>query len=215
MLKYYFGRLGRWLKRSWKDILSWVITIVCVLAVFVMGFAFCFILARDEILYWENMTTAPTPEVCALCRNGDGEKIHAPCIVNLSTGEVAELSVYEPHPTEVGEVLTELKTGYFTYHGAAGANIMRNHESEFCRATLPRELEKINPVYFCYECRRIISDLDKDGYIIADMYDPNSVSVYQIWNGAKYEIRDYLITVNKTENKCLEVEVHGLLEQGE
>ena len=60
--------------------------------------------------------------------------------------------------------------------------------------------------------RRSISDVDKEGYVLADMYDPESVSVYQIWSGAKYEIRDYLITVNKTENKSLEIEVHGLLE---
>ena len=161
------------------------------------------------------MTTTPEPEVCALCRNGEGEQIHAPCIINLSTGEVAELSVYDPHPTELGEVSTELNKGYFSYYGGAGANIMRNQESELCRATLPKESGKINPANFCYECRRIITDLDKDGYIIADMYDPDNVTVYKVWNGAKYEIRDYLVTVNKTENKNLEVQVHGLLEQEE
>ena len=45
------------------------------------------------------------------------------------------------------------------------------------------------------------------------MYDPEAVSVFKVWDGAKYEIRDSLVTVNKTENKNLEIEVHGLLEQ--
>ena len=213
MIKRCFKNVGSWLKWYWKDILTWIISIISYLFLFGFGFFLCFILARDEIIYLESMVESPEPEVCALCRNGEGEKIHAPCIINLSTGEIAELSVYEPHLSEPGEVSTELKKGFFSYYGAAGVNIMRNQESEFCRATLPREFEKINPAHFCYECRRIVSELDKDGYIIADMYNPESVSVYKIWNGAKYEIRDYLITVNKTENKCLEVEVHGLLEQ--
>lgn len=89
---------------------------------------------------------------------------------------------------------------------------MRNQESEFCRATLPKELEKINPAHFCYECRRIVSELDKEGYVLADMYAPEDVKVYEIRNGLKYEIRDYLVTVNITKNKSLEMEVHGLLE---
>lgn len=78
------------------------------MAIFAFNFFFCFILARDEIIYLERMIESPEPEICAFCRNGEGEKIHAPCIVNLSTGEVVELSVYEPHPTELGEVSTEL-----------------------------------------------------------------------------------------------------------
>lgn len=208
-----FKNISSWLKWYWKDILTGIVSIISYLVLFAFGFFFCFILARDEIIYLESMVELPEPEVCALCRNGEGEKIYAPCIVNLSTGEVAELSVYEPHPTEQGEVSTELKKGYFSYHGAVGANIMRNPESEFCRAMLPKELEIINPAHFCYECRRIISDLDKEGYVLVDMYDPKSVSVYKIRNGAKYEIRDYLVTVNKTEGKSLEIEIHGLLEQ--
>lgn len=215
MIKQCFKSAGRWLKYYWKDMLSWLITILGFFAVFAFGFFLCFILARDEILYWKNMTTAPEPEVCVLCRNGDGEKIHAPCIINLSTGEMAELNVYEPHPTEQGEVSTELKKGSFSYSRGAGANIMRNQESEFCEATLPKDWEKINPAHFCYECRRIISNLDKKGYIIADLYDPETVAVYKVWDGAKYEIRDYLVTVNKNENRSFEVEVHGLLKQEE
>ena len=213
MIKNFFRRIGRWLKWCWKDILSWVVSMISYFVVFGFGFFLCYILARDEIIYLEGMVESAEPEICSLCRNGEGSKFHAPCIVNLSTGEVAELSVYDPHPTEPGEVSIELKKGFFSYYSAAGANIMCNQESEFCRVTLPREEEKITPAHFCFECRRIISDLDKEGYILADMYDPENVLTFKIWNGAKYEIRDYLVTVNKTKNKCLEIEVHGLLEQ--
>lgn len=114
---------------------------------------------------------------------------------------------------EIGEVSTELKKGYFSLYGDAGANIMRNQGNELCEATLPKEEKKIDPGHFCYNCRRIIAGIDKNGYVIADMYDPETVSVFKVWDGAKYEIRDYLVTVNKTEHKNFEIEVHGLLEQ--
>lgn len=213
MIKRCFRRIGRWFKYSWKEILSWIITIIGAFAIFAMGFGVCFILVRDEVLYLERMTTAAEPEVCAFCRNGEGAKIHAPCIINLSTGEIAELSVYEPHPSEIGEVTSELKKGYFSIYSDAGANIVRKQENELCEATLPKDREMIDPGHFCYECRRILSDIDREGYIIADLYNPTDAKAYKVWDGAKYEIRDYLVTVNKNENKSLEVEVHGLLEQ--
>lgn len=215
MMKKCFISIGSWLKCYWKDVLTWIVSIITYLILFGFGFCLCFILARDEIIYLESMVESPEPAVCALCRNKEGMKIHAPCLLNLSTGEIAELRVYEPHPDEIGEVSSELKKGFFAYSHGAGANIVRNPESEFCEATLPKEKEKMNPSHFCYDCRRIISGIDKEGYVIADMYDPETVSVYKIWNGAKYEIRNYLVTVNKTETKSLEVEVHGLLEQVE
>jgi len=39
------------------------------------------------------------------------------------------------------------------------------------------------------------------------------VSIYRVWDGAKYEIQDYLVTDNKTETKNFDNEVHGLLDR--
>ena len=107
------------------------------------------------------MITAPEPTVCALCRNNEGVKIHAPCIVNLATGEVAELAIYDPHPTEIGEVTETPKKGHVSYFTGAGALIEQNPDQGYCKATLAKE-EPIGPGYFCYECRRKISEIDKD-----------------------------------------------------
>ncbi|MBQ3257087.1 MAG: hypothetical protein IJA67_06725 [Oscillospiraceae bacterium] len=151
--------------------------------------------------------------MCALCRNQAGAKVHAPCIVNLATGEVSELSVYDPHPTEIGEVTAAPKKGYTSFFTGAGAMIQQNPDLEYCEATLPRKEEPIEPGHFCYECRRILTEPDRNGYVIADMYNPEAVEVYTVWDGAKYEIRDYLVTVNRTDSGALEIEVHGLLDE--
>ena len=41
---------------------------------------------------------APNPKRCAIC---DSIPYHAPALVNLATGEVGELSVYEPIPSKL------------------------------------------------------------------------------------------------------------------
>ena len=44
---------------------------------------------------------ASEPERCAIC---DSIPMHAPALVNMATGEVGELTVYEPHPFQAGEI---------------------------------------------------------------------------------------------------------------
>lgn len=60
---------------------------------------------------------ASEPERCALC---DDLARHAPCIINLNTGEKVELNVYEPHPFLVGEIADEQPGGYFSFVRGAG-----------------------------------------------------------------------------------------------
>ena len=67
------------------------------------------------------------------------------------------------------------------------------------------------PAHFCYDCRHLIAELDKDGYVVADLYDQENISVFEVCNGTEYRIRDYLVTVNQTNSGGLQIWVHGLL----
>lgn len=51
--------------------------------------------------------------------------------------------------------------------------------------------------------------LDKDGYVIANLYDPENISVFKVSAGAEYRIRDYLVTVEKLDERNLVVAVQG------
>ncbi len=214
MIKNRFSGLGSWIKTRWMEILTGALIMLIAVIAFGIGYIHSLARIRDDVLYYESMISAPEPSVCVLCRNGAGTKVHAPCIVNLTTGEVAELAIYDPHPTEIGEVTDTQKKGYVSFYTGAGALIEQNSNQEYCKATLSNEEDPIEPGYFCYECRRIIAELDTDkkGYIIADMYDPEAVVVYPIWDGAKYEVRDYLVTAHRNENNSFEIDVHGLWE---
>ena len=210
-----FMSICKWIKTHLADLLTVFLVLFACIAAFGVGYILCLFQFRDDVLYYESMISAPEPQVCTLCRNQTGPKIHAPCIVNLATGEVTELSVYDPHPTEIGEVTTAQKKGYTSFFTGAGAMIQQNPDQEYCEATLPQMQGSIDPDHFCYECRRILAELDRNGYVIADMYDPEAVEVYTVWDGAKYEIRDYLVTVNQTDSGTLEIEVHGLLDKND
>ena len=211
MMRTVCSGICRWIKTHLADLLTVLLVLFACIASFGVGYVLCLEQIWDDVLYYESMISASEPSSCALCRNHAGAKVHAPCLINLATGEAAELSVYDPDPTEVGEVSAITKKGYTSFFTGAGAMIQQNSDLEYCEATLSQKEETIEPGHFCYECRRILADLDKNGYVIADMYDPKEVDVYTLWDGAKYEIRDYLVTVNETDNGWLEIEVHGLL----
>ena len=57
---------------------------------------------RAYVSLWEAMIDFPAPEQCALC--GEGMPYHAPCLINLSTGQLGELKVYDSHPSLLGEI---------------------------------------------------------------------------------------------------------------
>ena len=42
-----------------------------------------------------------------------------------------------------------------------------------------------------------------------DLYDDESIGAFKIYDGGKYTIRDYIVTVHKDENRRMVVEVHG------
>ena len=60
---------------------------------------------------------APEPEQCSIC---DYIPSHAPCLVNLHTGEVGEIFCYDPHPEKVGEIADYQRGGYFCFMSVAG-----------------------------------------------------------------------------------------------
>ena len=62
---------------------------------------------------------ASEPERCAIC---DSIPMHAPALVNLATGEVGELTVYEPHPFKVAELNEYQQGGTFSFIYVAGLN---------------------------------------------------------------------------------------------
>lgn len=158
---------------------------------------------------WEAMIELPDPEQCALC--GEGRQYQAPCLINLSTGQMGEMRVYTFSPTEQGKLdPREMQcSGTFNFQPCAGLTAIRDTDFHTCQVFLPEERELINPAHFCRECRLLLAGAGLEGYVIVDLYDPDNVKAYPI----QYDvIRDYRVSVNDRKDGTRNVCVTGLLD---
>ena len=65
------------------------------------------IVTMFDAVFWKVVATTPEPECCAICEDGNGNRYHAPVLVNLSTGVLRELGIYDRYPRRPWEVAEE------------------------------------------------------------------------------------------------------------
>ncbi len=154
----------------------------------------------------------PEPERCTLC---DDLARHAPCIINLSTGEKVELDVYEPHPFLVGEIAEEQRGGYFSFVRGAGVEGYKLG-AESVTITIPAKADKMDQQFFCNACRELLAYHTNSGYVLVDLKDTDAPVVYGIDADASYSFRCYDITIQElVEDKKYEITVTGTLNRTE
>lgn len=157
---------------------------------------------------WTNQNREP--DKCSLC---DNPPCHAPCIVNLSTGEKLELSVYELHPFTAGELAEEQRTGYFCFIQGAGIS---GHKlgGKSVTVTIPTESKGLSRQYFCTTCLDLLADYANHGYVLADLKNPKNLIIYSLYENTSFSFRCYDISVQKGGNdKVFVVTIIGILEQ--
>jgi len=153
-------------------------------------------------------TAVPEPERCSLC---DDLSRHAPCIINLSTGEKLELDVYEPHPFLVGEIAEEQRGGYFSFVRGAGVEGYKLG-AESVTITIPVKSDRLDQQYFCNHCRELLADYKNQGYALVDLKDTESPVVYKISADTKATFRCYEISVQEIKGDGkYEISVVGTL----
>lgn len=153
-------------------------------------------------------TEVPEPERCSLC--GD-LSLHAPCIINLSTGEKLELDVYEPHPFLVGEIAEEQRGGYFSFVRGAGVEGYKLG-AESVTITIPVKSDRLDQQYFCNNCRELLADYRNQGYALVDLKDTENPVVYAINANTKAAFRCYEISVQEIkEDGKYEISIIGTL----
>lgn len=135
----------------------------------------------------------PEPERCCLC---DDLSRHAPCIINLNTGEKLELDVYEPHPFLVGEIAEEQGGGYFSFIRGAGAEGYKLGAVSIT-ITIPLKSNRLKQQYFCNRCRELLADYKNQGYALVDLIDTKKPVIYPIKANTKSTFRCYEISVQE------------------
>lgn len=150
------------------------------------------------------------PAHCPLC---ESIKCHAPCLVNLSTGEVSELALYQPHPTLVGEVVPVQDSSTYSFFSAAGVQGTLTTLPYVINLRLPVQKRPSLLTEFCKSCRKLLSE-QLCSFAIVDLYTPDKPVVYAIYDGASYELRGYQIQVQQDfEDTSLNLTVTGSLDK--
>lgn len=150
--------------------------------------------------------SVPEPERCSLC---DDLSRHAPCIINLSTGEKLELEIYDPHPFLVGEIAEEQRGGYFSFVRGAGVEGYKLG-AESVTVTIPVKSDRLDRSFFCNSCRELLVNFEKHGYVLVDLKDTEQPVIYRIEDGTAFSVRCYEVAVQiLSETSEYEISVIG------
>lgn len=152
--------------------------------------------------------SAPEPDHCSIC---DFIPSHAPCLVNLNTGEVGEIALYEPHRTLVGEIAEEQRGGYFSFISVAGLQGYLDACVPEAHVTVADGIEKYEEKYFCSSCRELLKAYSHCGFVLADLRDPETPTVYQVEVGMEFEVRCYSVVITETDIGELDISVVGTI----
>lgn len=148
------------------------------------------------------------PAQCPLC---ESIKCHAPCLVNLSTGETTELALYQPHHALVGEVAPIQDSCTFSFFSAAGVQGTRTTSPYVINLPIPIQERPALLTSFCRSCRKLLAE-QQCSFALVDLYAPTDPVVYSICDGASYELRSYQIEVlQDAEKTSLNLTVTGTL----
>lgn len=132
-------------------------------------------------------------ESCVLCNGSTA--YHSPLVVNMATGELCELRVYQPHPIHARELTEEQTGGFMAMMMHAGLVAWRDPDAHTCKTTISKPAGEMDTSHFCRSCRTQLADSKELGFAVVDLYDPNGVHIYKIEDGAEYTIRDYTVMI--------------------
>lgn len=179
--------------------------------IFIAGFLLRGIVDRKENQTWRSLVTEDAPVRCALCGNGDALQHHAPCLVNLSTGGVVELVVYDSDPQHTGEIAEHQRTGFAQLIGGAGVTGFRDASNHTCHAIVRTEnMGTIDASLYCPYCRNLLASVATEGYILLDLYNLDNIIPYELKEGAEYIIRDYTVMISYNDEwDWYEIDVQG------
>ena len=151
---------------------------------------------------------APNPKRCAIC---ESIPCHAPCLVNLETGEVGELAVYEPHPFKVAELNECQQGGTFSFIYAAGINGYSDTANWETHITIPTNENEYEEKHFCKSCREKLVIHTDSGYVLLDLYNPESFCILDLNEDHIQTVRCYDIHTEDHHDK-IEITIYGNLQ---
>ena len=135
------------------------------------------------------------PSHCVLC---DVPESDVPCLMDLHSGEVCELRVYDE------TMLDDPTSAYFSFMNSLGNIGYRDTGDHYCKVSLPHDNIRMSAHLFCKDCQNKLQDCRKDHYAVLDT---NSLTAYPIQTG-HISIGDYAVEIsNDSSGSTLTVRI--------
>ena len=134
------------------------------------------------------------PAHCELCEAPESD---VPCILDLHSGEVAELRI------STDELSDDPSTFTFSFMDVLGNTGYRDTGARMCKVTLPQDNLRLLPSCFCRDCREKLQSVRKDHYAVLDTA---SKDVYPLQESS-FIIGGYSVSITKEERgMCVTVQ---------
>lgn len=156
---------------------------------------FCILFVAFQIV--DAISGPDEPDFCALCH---GAPLHAPALLNIETGDLTELRIYEPHPHKAGELSANQQGGYMGISMNGGVYFTYDPDAQTARTTIPLDQACLHKSEFCMDCRKLLAD-SKQNYVLVDVYDQENISVYDIVEGVCCGMRCYTVSAALSGDK--------------
>ena len=153
--------------------------------------------------------TTQEQKECCLCNSF---RYHAPCLVDLETGELAELDLYFPHPTLVAELADpQPEQGTFSFVRLGNVSGYTDAANSIVEIDVPSADKTTNPA-LCRNCREQLQAGYKSRYVLADLYDKEVKTLIPIKDDTELTLRCYEITMLHNKDKDgIAVTIQGTL----
>lgn len=147
------------------------------------------VLLITSVIIVHNLLNPPEPQFCALCH---AAPVHAPSLLNIETGNLTELRIYEPHPVKAGELAAAQRGGYMGISMSGGLHMTIMPDSQQTTTTIPVQRPSLNKSNFCFECRDLLKS-SAGNYVLVDLYNEEDIQVFDIREGECCAVRCYTV----------------------
>lgn len=163
----------------------------------------------SDLPAYEEELVEPVDDTCPLC---EGLGVNTPCVVNLNTGVVGEITLYDMEDIN-SKHIDKNKTSYgVMYSGFAGAGVSYHSFPDHHNVSIgvERKAQKLYDeeraqVFFCDDCMEKIRALEPNCcYVFADCYDRSNITLHKLEDAEDgITIRHYTIKIrSKGEKYC-------------
>ena len=159
------------------------------------------------------VTLSREEKECCLCNSF---RYHAPCLIDLETGEMIELDLYFPHETKVAELAEEQpEMGTFSFVRLGNVSGTKLTDSKEIEILVPKADKTNNPA-LCKKCRELLQPGYRGRYVLADLYSKDAKELMCIEDGTSVSVRCYdVCMIENKEKEGTVVTIQGTLEDAE